>query len=122
MSILPYLLQEGVTVENLGFEIIKSNEDLGHGTFDGDHVSFIRHTNIEEAQLNKSLLRMLRRGEFVCPRKVINESNNIWLVVEKIDFTLDQFIRNDTGICSSFQSDTERKSKSKIIIRYEDYL
>ncbi len=113
LCILPYLLQERVKVENVEFEIIKSEEDLCHGTFDSVCVSFLRHEDIEGAQLNNSLLRRQSSAQFVHPQMPINKPN-IWLAVEKIDSTLEQFIRNDKGgICSSL---------CRIFARYEDYL
>ncbi|GMY07633.1 hypothetical protein FCV25MIE_02872 [Fagus crenata] len=95
---------ERVKVENVEFEIIKSEEDLCHGTFDSVCVSFLRHEDIEGAQLNNSLLRSQSSARFVRPQMLVNKPNNIWLVVEKIDSTLDQFRRNDKwGICSSLR-------------------
>ena len=90
-------------MENVEFEIIKSKEDLCHGTSAGVCVSFIRHENIEGAQLNNSLLRRQSSAQFVHPQMPI-EKPNIWLALEKIDSTLEQFIRNDKGgICSSLR-------------------
>ena len=64
--------------------------------------------------MSKSLLQGLRTGEFVYPLMVISKPN-VWLVVQKIDSTLDQFKKKNTGIWSFCQLD----DKYKIIVRYE---
>ena len=89
MGILLYLLQEKGIVE-LEYEISDSSGDVCHGPLSGSCVSFIRFDNSEKAQISKSLLQGLRSGEFVYPLMVISNPK-VWLVMERIDSTLDQF-------------------------------
>lgn len=98
---------ERVKVEHK-FEIIKSGEALRQRLFPvvsvscGVPVSFIQYQDIKEAQLNYGLLQGQSSARFVRPLMLVNEPNNIGLVVEKIDSTLDRYSRNDKGgICSS---------------------
>ena len=60
---------------------------------------------------------MLSSDEFVNPLTVISNLN-VWLVVQKIDSTLDQFKKKNTGIWSNYQLD----DKYKPIVRYEKSL
>ena len=118
MCILPYLLQEKGTV-TLEYEILNTGGDVCHGTLSGDFVSFIRYDTIEKAQMSQSLLQRLSMDEFVNPLMVIISSKpNVWLVVPKIDYTLDQFKKKNTGIWSNYQLD----DKYKPIVRYEKSL
>ena len=117
MGILLYLLQEkGIAA--LEYEISDSSGDVCHGSLSGACVSFIRFDNSEKAQMSKSLLQGLRSGEFVYPLMVISKTN-VWLVVQKIDSTLDQFKKKNTRIWSC---DYLLDNKYKIIVRYENSL
>ena len=117
MCILLYLLQERGTVTH-EYEIFESGEDVCHGSWSGDSVSFIRYDTIEKAQMSKSLLQTFSTAEFVNPKMVISKTN-VWLVVQKIDSTLDQFKKKNTGIWSG---DYLLDNKYKIIVRYENSL
>ena len=117
MGILLYLLQEIGTV-TLKYEIFKSGGDVCHGSWGGDSVSFIRYDTIKEAQMSKSHLQTFSTAEFVNPKMVISETN-VWLVVQKIDSTLDQFKKKNTGIWSC---DDLLDDKYKFIVRYEKSL
>ena len=117
MGILLYLLQERGTV-TLEYEIFKYGEDVCHGSWNGDSVSFIRYDTIEKAQISQSLLETLSTAEFVNPKMVISKTN-VWLVVQKIDSTLDQFKKKNTWIWSR---DDLLDNKYKIIVRYENSL
>ena len=109
-----YLLQEeGITA--VEYEISNSGEDVCHGSLSGACVSYIRFDNSEKAQMSKSLLQGLRSGEFVYPLMVISNPK-VWLVMERIDSTLDQFKKKNTRIWSCYQLD----DKYKIIVRYEN--
>ena len=118
MCISLYLLQEKGTV-TLEYEILDTGENVCHGTLSGDFVSFIRYDTIENAQMSRSFLQRLGTDEFVNPLTVISSKPNVWLVVPKIDYTLDQFKMKNTRIWSRddlFLLD----DKYKIIVRYEN--
>ena len=117
MGILLYLLQEKGIAE-LEYEISDFGGDVCHGSLSGDCVSFIRFDNSEKAQMSKSLLQTLSTAEFVNPKMVISKTN-VWLVVQKIDSTLDQYKKKNTGIWSC---DYLLDNKYKIIVRYENSL
>ncbi|KAK7843214.1 hypothetical protein CFP56_012822 [Quercus suber] len=103
--------EKGITT--LEYEISDSGGDVCHGSLSGACVSFIRFDNSEKAQMSKSLLQGLRSGEFVYPLMVISNPK-VWLVMEKIDSTLDQFKKKNTRIWScTYQLD----DKYKIIVR-----
>ena len=68
--------------------------------------------------MSKSHLQTFSTVEFVNPKMVISETN-VWLVVQKIDSTLDQFKKKNTGIWSC---DDLLDDKYKIIVRYENSL
>lgn len=116
MGILLYLLQEKGTV-TLEYEISNTGGDVCHGTLSGDVVSFIQYDTIEKAQMSQSLLQRLRTAEFVNPLMVISSKPKVWLVVPKIDSTLNQFEKKNTGIWSC---DDLLDDKYKIIVRYEN--
>ena len=117
MCILLYLLQEKGTV-TLEYEILDTSGDVCHGTLSGDFVSFIRYDTIEKAQMSQSLLQRLSTDEFVYPLwDIISSKPNVWLVVPKVDYTLDQFKKKKTRIWSC---DDLLDDKYKIIVRYEN--
>ncbi|KAK7844077.1 tyrosine/dopa decarboxylase 5 [Quercus suber] len=105
-------MEERGTVK-LEYEIFKSDGDVCHGFWSGDSVSFIRYDTIKEAQMSKSHLQTFSTAEFVNPKMVISETN-VWLVVQKIDSTLDQFKKKNTGIWSC---DDLLDDKYKTIVR-----
>ena len=113
---LSILLQEKGRV-TLDYEISNSGGDVCHGALSGDFVSFIRYDTVEKAQMSKSLLQRLSSDEFVNPLMVIS-NHKVWLVVQKIDSTLGQFKKKNTGIWSNYQLD----DKYKPIVRYEKSL
>ena len=45
------------SIEELGFEIEQSSEELAHGALEGDVVSFIRYSDFRESNLNMNLLQ-----------------------------------------------------------------
>nr|POF10690.1 hypothetical protein CFP56_50149 [Quercus suber] len=110
-------LTEPVVVERdtvtLEYKIFESGGDVCHGSWSGDYVSFIRYDTIEKAQISKSLLQTLSTAEFVNPKMVISKTN-VWLVVQKIDSTLEQFKKKNTGIWSG---NDLLDNKYKIIVR-----
>ena len=117
MGILLYLLPKRGTL-TLEYKIFKSGGDVCHGSWSGDSVSFIRYDSIKEAQMSKSLLQTFSTAEFVNPKMVISKPN-VWLMVQKIDSTLDQFKEKNTRIWSR---DDLLDDKYKIIVRYENSL
>ncbi|KAF3954278.1 hypothetical protein CMV_020353 [Castanea mollissima] len=98
----------------LEYKISNTGGAVCHGTLSGDVVSFIRYDTIEKAQMSQSLLQRLRTAEFVNPLVVMSSKPNVWLVVPKIDSTLDQFKKKNTGIWSC---DDLLDDKYKIIVR-----
>ncbi|KAF3954281.1 hypothetical protein CMV_020356 [Castanea mollissima] len=108
-----YGLQEKGKV-TLEYEISNTGGDVCHGTLNGDVVSFIQYDTIEKAQMSQSPLQRLCTAEFVNPLMVISSKPNVWLVVPKIDSTLDQFKKKNTGIWSC---DDLLDDKYKIIVR-----
>ena len=86
-----YLLQEKEVAE-IEFEIEEASADVRQGALEGNMVSFVRYPNIKDANLNMHILQTAGIEEIVSPLMVI-KSDNIWLVIERIDCTLHDYMK-----------------------------
>ena len=66
--------------------------DISQGALEGNMVSFVRYPNIKDANLNMHILQTAGIEEIVSPLMVI-KPNSIWLVIERIDCTLHDYMK-----------------------------
>ena len=76
----------------MSFEIEEASADVSQGALEGNMVSFVRYSNIKDANLNMHILQTAGIEEIVSPLMVI-KSDNIWLVIERIDCTLHDYMK-----------------------------
>ena len=86
-----YLLQEKEVAE-IEFEIEEASADVRQGALEGNMVSFVRYLNIKDANLNMHILQTAGIEEIVSPLMVL-KSNSIWLVIERINCTLHDYMK-----------------------------
>ena len=107
-----YLLQEKEVAE-IEFEIEEASADVRQGALEGNMVSFVRYPNIKDANLNMHILQTAGIEEIVSPLMVI-KSNSIWLVIERIDCTLHDYMKQlPRKWCYGKLDDT-----TKILVRF----
>ena len=76
-------------------------------------VSFVQYPNIKDANLNMHIFQTAGIEEIVSPLMVI-KSNSIWLVIERIDYTLHDYMKQfPRKLCYGKLDDT-----TKILFRY----
>ena len=87
--------------------------DISQGALEGNMVSFVRYPNIKDANLNMHILQTAGIEEIVSPLMVI-KPNSIWLVIERIDCTLHDYMKQlPRKWCYGKLDDT-----TKILFRY----